>query len=500
METNRNSYQSIFKAIGLFGGTKVFQILIGIIKNKFIAVLLGPVGMGISGLITSNTSLVKSVTGLGLRTTAVREMAKATGANDSNSVGRVAAIMRYLVWFTGLLGTLIVFIFAKQLSILSFGEDGYTWAFQIVSIILLIDQVCEGQAAIMQGTFHYRYVAASSLWGSVLGLALAVPMYYLWGMKAIVPAILANSVASQLPSWYFRRKVKLPVIKLSLKEFIAGGRMMIILGVAIALTAVLREGKTYVTRIFISATGSISDVGLYTAAITIATQYINVILNAMGSDYSPRLAAMSGDKSMFNETINRQSKLMLTIITPVILAFIVFIKPFTILLYSQKFVPITGMIEWIMLGMFFRATSWCLSYTFVARGEPKLFFWNEFASTVYSLGLFMLGYKFLHFDGIGVGYCLSYIIYTFQVYIICRKKFDFAYTKDNITLILIQLAFTAIVFIGLKMLGYTWWRYLFGSAMLALAIVYTYKKLDEMIPVKQSLIRLKVKMIKPHNK
>ena len=61
---NRNSYGSILKSIGLFGGVKLFQILVGIIRNKFVAVLLGPVGMGICGMITSTTNLVNSFTSL----------------------------------------------------------------------------------------------------------------------------------------------------------------------------------------------------------------------------------------------------------------------------------------------------------------------------------------------------------------------------------------------------------------------------------------------------
>lgn len=481
MASNRNSYGIIFKSIGIFGGTQVFSILIGIIRNKFVAVLLGPFGMGINGLFLSTTSLVNSVTSMGLRTSAVRDIAKAHESDNEERIARVTAVMRNLVWFTGFLGMFVVLTFAQQFSVWTFGNEDYTWEFRLLSVTMLFNQLSVGQNVLMQGTFHYKYIANASIWGSLAGLFISVPMYYIWGMKAIAPVLVIVSATALLLSWYYSRKIYIKPVKATWKDVLSEGKIMITLGIVVALSGVLREGKTYITRIFISSNGFIEDVGLYTAGITIATQYINVILNAMSSDYSPRLAVVADKKNEFIDIINRQNKLMLTIVTPFVLALIVFIKPFVLLLYSSKFLDITGMIEWIMLGMFFRTTSWCLSYTLVARGEPKAFFWNEAASMLYSLGFFMLGYKFGHFTGIGIAYCISYVIYTLQFYIVCRKKFDFRYTKDNIKLIVLQISFIIVVFTGLKLLGYSVWRYVLGGVAFVASSYYTYKQMDEMI-------------------
>ena len=52
------SYKSIFKSTSLFGGVQVYNILLSIIKTKFIAVLLGTTGMGIMGLYQSTICLI----------------------------------------------------------------------------------------------------------------------------------------------------------------------------------------------------------------------------------------------------------------------------------------------------------------------------------------------------------------------------------------------------------------------------------------------------------
>ena len=54
-----NSYKNIFKATSLFGGVQIYQILINVIRSKFIALLLGPYGVGIQGLLITGTDLVK---------------------------------------------------------------------------------------------------------------------------------------------------------------------------------------------------------------------------------------------------------------------------------------------------------------------------------------------------------------------------------------------------------------------------------------------------------
>jgi len=382
---------------------------------------------------------------------------------------------------------LIVFLFAKELSIQSFGNADFTFAFQVVAVTLLFDQLCVGQIVLMQGTFHYRYMARSALLGSIAGLVVATPCYYLWGMEAIAPVIVITSLANLLLSWYFSSKIPVEKVRVSFREVFTGGKVMITLGFAFAMTGILRYGKSYITQIFISGIGSIDDVGLYTAGMTIATQYINVILNAMSSDYSPRLSAIADQEGLFVETMNRQNQLMLTVIVPLILAFIILIKPLIVLLYSSKFLDLTGMVDWMMLGMFFRATSWCLSFAFIAKGESKIFFWNEFASACYGLILLIVGYKLLRFEGLGMAYFMTYIIYTLQVYIICRKKYGFRYTSDNKRLILIQGCLVITAFTILRLLGFSMWRYIVGGVVLSGSLYYSYIKLDEMIPVKKMI-------------
>src|SRR5512145_1933677 len=123
------SYRQIMKATSLFGGVQVFNIILSIIRSKFIAVLLGPAGMGISGLLTSATGLISSLTNFGLTTSAVKDVATANASGHQMRISIIVTVLRRLVWITGTLGALITLIFSPWLSQYTFGNSSFTIAF-----------------------------------------------------------------------------------------------------------------------------------------------------------------------------------------------------------------------------------------------------------------------------------------------------------------------------------------------------------------------------------
>ena len=57
-ESTETSHKTILKATGIFGFTQVFKIMIGVIGSKFVAVFLGPAGIGILGLLNNTLAII----------------------------------------------------------------------------------------------------------------------------------------------------------------------------------------------------------------------------------------------------------------------------------------------------------------------------------------------------------------------------------------------------------------------------------------------------------
>lgn len=500
MSADRNSYSSIIKAISLFGGVKIFQILITIIRSKIIAVLIGPAGMGIENLLTSTTAIVSSITGCGLEISAVRDISKAHTSNDDTKINKTISVLKKIVWLTGILGTIITFILSTYLSELAFGNKLYSDSFKIISVILLFNQLNIGQTVLLQGTFHYKYLAKASFFGNIMALLLTVPLYYLWGTKGIVPAIIISSVITLFFSWIYSKRVTSKNVNLSLSESFAEGREMIVLGFVLAIAGLVSQLSSYLMNIVLSHLGSVADVGIYTAGYKIANTYVFLILSSMSIDYVPRLSAVSTNNNLLSEIINKQAILLITFITPLIIIFVVLIKELIILLYSKDFLPVIGMVEWFMFGMLFRALSWTLSYSFIARGDAKVFFLNELFISIISLCLNIIGYIWMGFTGLGLSFIVTYLLYIFQLIYLSKKRFRFQFSSEFYRIFFPQLLLCILCITITKFLGYSKYRYIIGSFMFCISIFMTYKILDKRIGIKSLFININEKIFNKDSK
>ena len=484
MGEQQTSYRQIMKATSLFGGVQVFQIFISIIRSKFVAVLLGPAGMGVVGLLTSTTGFVSALTNFGLGTSAVKNISESNSSQNEQHIATVITVMRKMVWITGLLGTLLTLVLSPWLSQVTFGNKNYTIAFVWISVTLLFNQLSTGQMVLLQGLRKLQSLAKANLYGSVTGLFITIPLYYKFGINGIVPVIIFTSLTTLFFSWYFAKKVKIKSLKVSKEMTLAQGKDMLFMGFAISLSGLATVASAYLLRIYISRMGNVADVGLYTAGFTIIGTYVGMIFTAMGTDYYPRLSAVADNNDQCKQSINQQAEIALLILAPILIAFLVFINWAVIFLYSTQFIEVTGMVYWAALGMFFKAGSWAVAFVFLAKGASKLFFWNELISNSYMLLFNILGYHFYGLTGLGFSFLITYIIYLIQVYVIARIKYHFSFNRTFLRLFFIQFALALASFIAVKFLNQPY-PYIVGIILIVISGWYSMNELEKRLAISQ---------------
>ena len=257
------------KATSLFGGVQVFNILFGIIRSKIIAVLLGPAGMGIAGLLNSSTGMIGSITNFGLSTSAVKNVAEANATGNNQRIATVISVIGRLVWITGILGTLITFVLAQVLSKLAFGNPDYTVAFRWVSIILLLGQLSAGKMVVLQGMRKLQYLAKANMAASVIGLLVSIPIYYKLGVKGIVPAIIITSIIGLAIVYFYSSKIAIEKTAVTTAVLKTEGAGMLRMGFLLSLSGLIGLGAAYLLGVFISRQGGVEQVGLYNAGFAI---------------------------------------------------------------------------------------------------------------------------------------------------------------------------------------------------------------------------------------
>ena len=484
MNSQQSSYRQIMAATSLFGGVQVFQIIIQIIRSKFVAVLLGPAGMGIVGLLTSTLGLISGLTNFGLGTSAVKDIAEARSSENETRIATVTIVLRRLVWISGTIGTIVVLATSPWLSRLTFGNNEYTLAYIWISISLLFNQLSSGQMVLLQGMRKLQYLAQANLFGSLLGLLITVPLYYKLGIDGIVPGIIITSVLSFLIALFFANKITLKKVRVSKVRTIAVGRNMVTMGFMISLSGFISLGVSYLLQIFINRHGGVADVGLYNAGFTLINTYVGLIFTAMATDYYPRLSAIAHNNLLCKETINQQAEIALLILAPIVVCFLVFINWAIILLYSSKFIAVNTMIYWAALGMFFKAASWAIAFIFLAKGTSKLFFWNELSGNLYMLILNVSGYYFFGLTGLGISFLVGYLVYLIQVFIIAKLKFEFSFNSDFLKVFLVQFSLALSCFLVVISFQQPY-PYIIGTFLFLISVGYSLKELEKRIGIKE---------------
>lgn len=478
-----NSYRQVIKSTSIFGGVQLINIIIRIIKSKFIALFLGPEGMGIVYLFDTTTSFVSGLTNFGLGISAVKDLA--ASANDPNKIGLsvTAIVVRRAVWLTGLLGSLVTFFMSFYLSQLAFDSDKYGIAFMWLSSTLLLTQLTVGQNAILQGLRKIRFLAKANLIGGILGLLISVPIYYFLRIDGIVLSIIIGALANFLIALYYSAKVKIEPVKISFADFFVRAVPMIKMGFIISVNGLLLLGLSYALRIIIARSGGVVDVGLYSVGFVMINTYVGMIFSAMSTDYFPRLCGVAENSVMTNRLINQQAEIAIIILSPILAIFILYINFVIVLLYSQTFLPISLMVQISAIGMFFKTASWAVAYIFIAKGDTKTFALSEVSASIYMFFINYLGYSLWGLTGLGVSFLVGYLLYFIQVLWISRIRYEFYFSSGFYKFFLIQFLLCVSIFAISYFIPAPIF-YLLGLIPLLITSVYSYVEFNRRIKIR----------------
>lgn len=488
-----NSHKTILKATGIFGFSQVLKILIGVIGSKFVAVFLGPIGIGIAGLLNNTIGIISAISGFGINISGVRQVAIAYSQKDDQKFAEDLLVLKRWSIAVGLFGVFLTIVFSKILSQWTFGtSEHYIW-FIILSINFIFSSQATNKMAILQGTRSMKAIAISSVVYSVLLTIISIPIYYFFRMEGIIPVILLTAVLNFLVNWYYSRNITTQKITLSYSETFKKGKELIKLGFLLSINVIFGQICNYLIKLYLQLNASDTEVlGLYVVSSVILISYVGMIFNAMGTDFYPRLTTVQDDNKKMRELVNDQLEIAMLLITPCILLFY-FLAPIIIrVLYTKEFIPVIFILKGALFAIIIKAIVWPLAYIILAKGENKLYFKQELLGDFMNVGFTILFYHYWGLIGIGIAMLVNYTLYGFYVFNVVNKKFAFTIRKETFSILLKSagMGFTAclVVFIFEYPFAY------FPLGILAcISIVFSYKELDKRIGILSYYLKIKEK-------
>ena len=327
-----------------------------------------------------------------------------------------------------------------------------------------------------------KQLARANLIGQSLNALITIPLYYFYGLKAIVAALVLGSLISLVISLCFSRRLGIKKVKMSWRETYSVGREMIKLGFFLSLQSAFSMLVLWIIRNYVSQVGGVEDVGLYSAGTAIVGTYLGLVFTAMTTDYFPRLAATKSNTEM-NDAVRTQAEITILLLAPLAVAFVVFCKPVIKLLYSDKFLPIEYMMYWSIGAVLFQAMGWAVSYTLLAKAKPSVFFTNEVVSIAWGLPIKLICYKYWGLTGFGMATLIVYALYLLQVLVVTNKIYEVSYLWQQWKLFLL-LNIPILITVILKLIMTETWGYILGGFVFVLTGIFVLKLLDKKLDLK----------------
>jgi enterobacterial common antigen flippase len=475
-----HSYGQILKSSALIGGSQVASIAIRIIRTKAMAMLLGPAGVGLMGVYESITNLVQSVAGVGINSSGVRQIAEAVGSGHKERIAQTVIVLKRTSFLLGILGAILLILFSKQVSILTFGNDRHTSAVALLSFVVCFGLISGGQGALIQGMRRISDLARMGVLGTLFGTIISIPVIYFMGEGGVVPSLMAISGMGIVISWWYSRKVEIEPVELKVSQMRQEVASLLRLGFAFMSSAILMMGAAWAVRIMLLRMVGIEAAGLYQAAWALGGLYVGLILQAMSADFYPRLTAVAINNAECNRLVNEQAQISLLLAGPGVLATLTFAPVVIFMFYTRRFEGAIEILRWVCLGMTLRVMTWPMGFIILAKGESKFFFLTEMAWTLVNVGLSWICIRAFGLSGAGMAFFGSYVFHGFLVYPVVRYLSGFRWSTANKHTALLFLSLISLVFCSLILLPF-WFATSMGVIAMLLSSVYSIQTLLNLV-------------------
>ena len=406
--------------------------------------------MGLFGIFNSAIELLGVLFHLGVRDSAVRDIASSRQP-DTN---KIITIVRRWVLVLGAIGLVVTMAISPLLSNFTFGNYDYTYAFIAIAVIIFLSSIQNGELAILQGTKELSRLAKASIWGAIGGVIISIPLFYIWRIDSVIPALVAYSVITTIAILSQRVSTSKPTPCITFSETMSKGRSFISLGIFLTISAVVNHLVSFLFITYLNHVGDTSVVGHYQAGITLVNKYMGIIFTAIIMEYYPRLSQVSSSQKRTSIFVSHEISIMLWILLPVIAIFIASSELIISLLYSSEFLLITPFVVWAVIGTIFRAISWCMAYVILTRGDGKVYLVTESLSAITCITLNILAYNLWGLEGLGFAYMAWYIIYTIIIGAVYRIRYNLRLNSEIIRLATIATLAIVISAIGFIYVGW----------------------------------------------
>jgi PST family polysaccharide transporter len=394
------------------------KLVTGFVTSKLLAIYIGPTGLALVGNLRNFLTSIENIATLGFANGIVKYTA--AYKNDPNQLKNFLSTVLTLLPVMALITSCCIAIFADYWSFILFGSSSpYTSVFYWFALALPWYLIQIVLMSILNGLEAFKKVVYTQILSSLIGLVITVILVIKsQTFGALVAVVVAPSLTFFCLSYYLKSQLLAfrPQCNRVFIEQLFHYTLMAIASSVIGPLVLIALRNQLILNI-----GSVAA-GFWEALTRISSFYFLFLSTLIGLYFLPRLSKVAND---FEEKaiLKNYYTQVFPLFTIGLIVFYLLRHLVVSLFYTHAFEPITDLIQWQVLGDFFKGAALILGYRFFAYRKTGLFIFTELFSLTSLYFLSRYGIQESGLEGFMQAYVVNYALYfLFLLFIYLFRK------------------------------------------------------------------------------
>ena len=409
----------------------VFRNIIGILRNKILAVTYGASSIGLLGQFLNFDGITGKIILFGSTASLVNTYHDAERLNIQKSIVILAHFI--LISFSGIVNLSILWLFSSEFAGLIYLDRQYVNLIYIGIGLNIIYAASTFLELILQAGQQFKDLFKARIAGLVVGIVTLYPLLINWNIEGvIINMIILYAVSFTFLIYKLGIFTRLRVVlflesiqKLKISIF----RLIFKVMFTDLSRSLIVYGSLLIVRIIVIQALGEGDAGYYHACLSISN-YLNIILEGFIVYFYPVICAAQSDKDIMTET-NLNFEILFYLVFPVIILIELFPAQLIQLLYSGDFVHISFLLALLICTKILYLYYYFFTISFLAKSFLKKFLLIESVRSILLISSTYICMIFWQFSGAIYALVVTEILSFIVVWALKRKLTKFAINSDN---------------------------------------------------------------------
>ena len=192
----------------IVGGGQVVSIAMGMVRTKLAALILGPSGIGLIGLLQTLLQTASNLSSFGIGTAGTRQVAEASATPGRDRVMRRA--LAIVTFSCALLGAVATLVLRGPIARWALGDQGLAPIVGWLALGVFLTVITMGQNALLIGLQRIGDAARQNIFASTAATVIGVAAVALCRDNGLVLFVLATPIATAGVGYWLIRRLPAP--------------------------------------------------------------------------------------------------------------------------------------------------------------------------------------------------------------------------------------------------------------------------------------------------